>query len=413
MRRACTLTAALCLFASNLARAQAPPLSELVASTGPRTPEEEIKGFHLPPGFKIQLVAAEPQIHKPMNLGFDDKGRLWVTSSLEYPWPAKPGAKARDEVVILDDFDADGRARRRSTFADGLNIPIGLLPLSSSSALVHDIPQVRRFTDNDGDGRADKVETAYESYGFVDTHGMTNAFTVGFDGWIYACHGFANTSAVKGKDGQEVPMQSGNTYRMRADGSHAEPWTHGQVNPFGIAMDPLGNLFTSDCHSKPIYQLIRGAWYPSFGKPHDGLGFGPEMIAHDHYSTGIAGIVYYAADQFPAAFRDNIFIGNVVTSRINRDSLVRRSSTYQAVEQPDLVVSDDPWFRPVDIKLGPDGALYVADFYNKISRPLRSPADPPRPRPRARADLEDHLRGDRGPRRGEGPAGRLVEGDRG
>ena len=361
-------TLALCAVAAGatLAHAQAPPPSELVASTGPRTPAEERSGFHLPPGFTIQLVAAEPTIHKPMNLGFDDKGRLWVTSSLEYPWPAKPGAKARDQVVILDDFDDAGLARRSTVFADGLNIPIGLLPLSNDSALVYDIPRVRRFTDTDGDGKADKDETAYESYGSVDTHGMTNAFTVGFDGWIYACHGFANTSAVKGQDGQGVPMQSGNTYRMRADGSHAEPWTHGQVNPFGIAIDPLGNLFTCDCHSKPIYQLIRGSWYPSFGKPHDGLGFGPEMIAHDHYSTGIAGIVYYAADQFPAPFRDNILIGNVVTSRINRDTLQTHGSTLQAVEMPDFLASDDPWFRPVDIKLGPDGALYVADFYNKI-----------------------------------------------
>ena len=363
MRQILALT--LLALGATLAPAQAPP-SELVASTGPRSPAEERAGFHLPPGFTIQLVAAEPTIHKPMNLGFDDRGRLWVSSSLEYPWPVNPGERGRDKVIILDDLDAEGLARRATTFADGLNIPIGLLPIGNAAALVHDIPRVRKFTDTDGDGKADKDETAYESYGFVDTHGMTNAFTVGFDGWIYACHGFANTSAVKGKDGQAVAMNSGNTYRMRADGSHAEPWTRGQVNPFGITIDPLGNLFTCDCHSKPIYQLLRGAWYPSFGKPHDGLGFGPEMIAHDHYSTGIAGIVYYAADQFPAPFRDNILIGNVVTSRINRDTLERQGSTLKAVEMPDFLSSDDPWFRPVDIKLGPDGALYVADFYNKI-----------------------------------------------
>ena len=116
---------------------------------------------------------------------------------------------------------------------------------------------------------------------------MTNAFTWGFDGWVYACHGFSNTSTVQGKDGtadhdevgQHLP-DAGPTART------LEYFTHGQVNPFGLAFDPLGNLYSCDCHSRPIYQLLRGGYYPSFGKPHDGLGFGPEMVDHDHGSTG-------------------------------------------------------------------------------------------------------------------------------
>ena len=161
-------------------------------------------------------------------------------------------------------------------------------------------------------------------------------------------------------------MQSGNTYRMKADGSQVEYVTHGQVNPFGLAFDPMGNLYSCDCHSRPIYCLLPGAFYPSFGKPDDGLGFGPEMIQHDHGSTGIAGISYYVADHFPAPYRDTIFIGNVVTSRINRDALLWTGASPKAIAQPDFLSSDDPWFRPVDIELGPDGALYVADFYNRI-----------------------------------------------
>ena len=161
-------------------------------------------------------------------------------------------------------------------------------------------------------------------------------------------------------------MNSGNTYRMRPDGSHAEYVTHGQVNPFGLAFDPLGNLYSCDCHSRPVYQLLRGAWYPSFGKPDDGLGFGPDMVTHDHGSTGIAGISYYAADQFPEAYRGTVFIGNVVTNRINHDRIEWHGSTPKGIEQPDFVWSEDNWFRPVDIELGPDGALYIADFYNRI-----------------------------------------------
>ncbi len=302
-----------------------------------------------------------------MNLAFDDRGRLWVTDTVEYPYPAPPGTKPRDTVKILSDFQADGRARKLETFADGLNIPIGLLPLSSArAAIVHSIPNIYLMRDDDGDGRADSRQVLYGVFGARDTHGMTNAFSWGFDGWIYACHGYTNDSKVQGSDHRAIVMNSGNTYRMRQDGSHAEYFTHGQVNPFGLAFDPLGNLYSCDCHSRPVYQLLKGAWYPSFGKPDDGLGFGPEMVTHDHGSTGIAGISYYAADQFPVEYRGTVVIGNVVTNRINRDNIEWHGSSPKGIAQPDFVWSEDNWFRPVDIELGPDGALYVADFYNRI-----------------------------------------------
>ena len=98
-------------------------------------------------------------------------------------------------------------------------------------------------------------------------------------------------------------MQSGNVYRFRADGSAIEQFAWGQVNPFGLCFDPLGNLYTADCHSRPVTMVLREGYYPSFGKPHDGLGFAPETTDIDHGGTGIAGVVYYAADQFPAEFQ--------------------------------------------------------------------------------------------------------------
>lgn len=347
--------------------AQTPAPVENVSSFPPRSAFEERKALHVPEGFEVQLVAAEPAIQKPMNIAFDDKGRLWVTGTVEYPYPAKDGTKPRDTVKILEDFQPDGRAGKITTFAEGLNIPIGLMPLpESTGALVYAIPTIDRHTDADGDGRADGRTTLYRKYGALDTHGMTGSFTWGHDGWIYACHGFANTSEVEGADNKSIQMASGNVYRMKPDGSHAEYVTHGQVNPFGLTFDPLGNLYSSDCHSRPIYQLLRGAYYPSFGKPHDGLGFGPEMMTHDHGSTAIDGATYYAANQFPAAYRDTIFTGNVLTNRINHDRLEFRGSSPKAIEQPDFLWSEDNWFRPVDIELGPDGALYVADFYNRI-----------------------------------------------
>jgi putative membrane-bound dehydrogenase-like protein len=345
------------------------PYADQVAATPPRSPADERKLFHLPSGFEAQLVAAEPDIHKPLNMAFDDRGRLWVTETVEYPFPTGPGKKPRDAVKVLEDFGPDGRARKVTTFADGLNIPIGLLPLPGTrpqEALVFNIPFIYRFRDNRGTGWADERQVLIARFGDRDTHGMTNAFTWGFDGWVYACHGYANQSTVQGRDGRAITMESGNTYRVRPDGSRLEWFTHGQVNPFGLCFDPLGNLYSADCHSKPVYQLLRGAYYPSFGKPHDGLGFGPEMVQHDHGSTAIAGVVWYAADQFPAPYSGSVFIGNVVTNRINHDRVECHGSSPRGVEQPDFLRSDDPWFRPVDLKLGPDGALYVADFYNRI-----------------------------------------------
>jgi putative heme-binding domain-containing protein len=368
MRVATACTAGLLLILVAAGQCQ-DPYAEHVASTQPRSPEQERKLLQLPPGFEAQLVAAEPDIQKPLNLAFDDHGRLWVSDTVEYPFPAPQGRKPRDTVKILEDFGPDGRARKITTFADGLNIPIGVLPLPAAhpqEALSYSIPNIWRLRDETGQSHATSRQRLYSGYGFRDTHGMTSAFTLGFDGWVYACHGYSNTSTVKGRDGRAVTMQSGNTYRTRPDGSQVEWFTHGQVNPFGLTLDPLGNLYSADCHTRPLYLLLRGAYYPSFGKPHDGLGFGPEMVQHDHGSTAIAGITWYAADAFPPEYQGTMFVGNVVTNRINHDRLQWHGSSPQGIEQPDFLVSGDPWFRPVDIKLGPDGALYVADFYNRI-----------------------------------------------
>ncbi|MEX0585775.1 MAG: c-type cytochrome, partial [Pirellulales bacterium] len=235
-----------------------------------------------------------------------------------------------------------------------------------------------RAIDTNGDGLADRRDVLLGRFGFRDTHGMASSFTAWVDGWVYACHSYANTSTVKAADGAAVTMSSGNTWRFRADGSRLEQFTWGQVNPFGMCFDPLGNVFTADCHSMPVYMLLRGAHYPSFGKPDDGLGFGPTMLAHNHGSTGICGVVYYAAEHFPPGYRGTMFIGNPVTSRVNHDKLETRGSSYWAVEQPDFLTCDDLWFRPVDLKLGPDGALYIADFYNCIIGHYEVPLTHPR-----------------------------------
>ena len=340
-----------------------------VAPTDPLTPAEEQKQFKLPQGFEIQLVAAEPDIQKPMNLAFDARGRLWVTHSIEYPFAATDPEMTRDGLTILDGIGTDGKATKVTKFADKLNIPIGVLPMPNGrEAIVWSIPNIWKLTDTDGDGTADQREVLYGPFDFADTHGNQNAFRLGLDGWVYACHGFRNASKIKlkGEGPVVLEMQSGNTYRFRPDGSAIEQISWGQVNPFGMCFDARGDFFNADCHSKPITMLLQGGYYDSFGKPHDGLGFAPIATSNDHGSTGIAGIVAYASSHFPPEYSGSMFVGNVVTNIVHRDQPQWRGSSPWIEKPQDFLTCDDWWFHPVDLQLGPDGALYICDFYNSI-----------------------------------------------
>jgi len=384
------------------------------ADAPPSTPEQQLKMFKVPPGFEVQLVADETQIQKPMNITFDGAGRLWVTGSELYPWPAKtdvngqpiaafqkewdaaaqqfrvgdkapqPSEAGKDSVRVLSDFAPDGRARKVEIFAEKLNIPIGIQPLprkpdaKGDTAIVFSIPNIWRMTDTDGDGKADKHEPLYEGFGFKDTHGMSSNYLYWIDGWIYGCHGFSNHSEVRDRAGNVTVLDSGNTYRFKPDGSKFEVYSHGQTNPFGLAVDPLGNFYTADSHSKPVYLVQRGGYYEGIGKKHDGLGFAPRIMDHDHGSSSIAGVAYYAAEQFPKEYWGNTFNGNPVTRRINRDRYEWHGSSPKAIEMPDFLTCDDPWFRPVQVKLGPDGALWIADFYNPIIGHYEQPLTDPR-----------------------------------
>jgi putative heme-binding domain-containing protein len=349
-----------------------------IRETDPLTPAEEQKMFVLPEGFEIQLVASEPDIAKPMNLAFDRRGRLWVSSSSEYPMPAPADRKATDTIKILEDTNGDGKADVIKTFADDLNIPMGIYPYKDG-VVCFSIPDIWFLRDTDGDDKVDKREKLYGPFDTSrDTHGMCNAFTRGLDGWLYSCHGFNNQSKVAGADGHEVVMNSGNAFRMKLDGSRIEHFTHGQVNPFGMAFDQNGDLFSADCHTKPISLLLRGGYHDSFGKPHDGLGYIPNVMEHLHGSTAIGGIALGEATNFPEVYRNSSFGGNVATCRINRNSLVRTGSTIKAQEEPDFLICGDPWFRPAELQVAPDGSLYITDFYNRIIGHYEVKLDDPR-----------------------------------
>lgn len=346
-----------------------------VRTTEYQTPEEERLDFEVPPGFEVTLFASEPEITKPINMDFDKKGRLWVTQSSEYPIAAGNGG-GRDRITILEDTDGDGRADKISDFANDLNIPIGIMPVKGG-AVGYSIPNIYKFSDSDNDGKAEKRKVLFGEFGHKDTHGMVNNFIRGFDGWMHASHGFSNTSVIAGTDGDSVKMVSGNTFRFKLDGSRVEKTTDGRINPFGSDFDEMGYMYSADCHTLPIFQLIWGGNYSQWGKKRPNIGFAPNMMDYGLNSTALSGLVYYTDNQFPSEYQNSFYSGDVVTCRISRSTMKFNGSTPEAKREEDFLVSKDPWFRPVDIKIGTDGAMYVADFYNRIIGHYEVPLDHP------------------------------------
>lgn len=345
-----------------------------IRTTTARTPEDERLGFRLPDGFEITLFASEPQIGKPINIAFDAKGRLWVTQSFEYPFPANPG-NGKDRLTILEDKDHDGRADSFTNISDTLNIPIGVLP-STDGAYVYSIPNIYHLASAANSDAPATSKKLFGPFRINDTHGMLNNFVRGYDGWIHSCHGFTNRDTVAGKDGEAITLTSGSTFRFRPDGSRIEKTTDGRINPFGLAYDEKGYLYSSDCHTSPLYQLISGGDYSQWGKE-EGMGFAPNMQSLTDEATALAGVAYYSDNLFPENFLSNFFIGDPVRSRVYRYSFNFKGSTPIGKKEEDFILSEDPWFRPVDVKLGPDGALYIADFYNSIIGHYEVPLDHP------------------------------------
>ncbi len=352
-----------------------PMYAEHVRTTEFQSPEEEMADFILPPGFEVTLFASEPDISKPINMAFDEKGRLWVSQSSEYPIKAGEG-EGTDRISILEDSNGDGKADKITHFAEDLNIPIGIQPIKGG-AIGFSIPNIYRFYDLDGDDKAEQREVLLGPFETKDTHGMVNNLFRGLDGWIHASHGFSNISTVSGKDGDSIRMVSGNTFRFTPDGNRVEKTSDGRINPFGSDLDELGYHYSADCHTLPIYQLIRDGNYTQWGKKEPNLGFAPTMMDYGLNSTALSGLVYYTDTQFPEAYQNSFYSGDVVTCRISRSTMSFTGSTPKATRQADFLVSKDPWFRPVDIKVGPDGALYVADFYNSIIGHYEVPLDHP------------------------------------
>ena len=337
-----------------------------IANTDPRSPADEARGFHLPPGFEAQLVASEPDIHKPLNIDFDDRGRLWVSETVEYPYPEKDGKlKNQDAVKILEDFGPDGKARKITTFADKLDIPIGVLPLLTTKpqdALVYSIPSICRMRDADGDGKADERTVLYtpvrpQGHARHDQqlHLGLRRLGLRLPRLFQRVQGQGRRRQVHHHAvRQRLPpaarrLATSNTTSTARSTRSAWPSTRSATStPATVRRSRSSNSCAA-------------ATTPASASRNDGLGFAPAMLDHYGDSTAIAGIAYYAADQFPEGHRDSGYVGDVVTNRVNEFRLTWHGTTPVAAKQ-DFLVSDDRWFRPVQVKLGPDGALVHRRF---------------------------------------------------
>ena len=212
----------------------------------------------VPPGFAVELVAAEPDIVNPIAMTFDDRGRIWITESLEYP--RKEPGPGRDRVKVLEDTDGDGRADKVTVFADGLNIPTGIA-VGYGGVWVLNAPDLLFLRDTDGDGRADRTEVVVTGFGRADTHELPSTLTWGPDGWLYGLNGVFNPSRIT-SGGKEYHFTCA-LWRVHPRTREFQVVCEGTSNPYGLAWDPEGSAIVEACHwaNDHLFHFVETGYY--------------------------------------------------------------------------------------------------------------------------------------------------------
>lgn len=336
----------------------------------PRSPAEAIAAMTVPQGFQVELVASEPDIVNPVAMTFDERGRIWITESLEYP-RREPGP-GRDRVKVLEDTDGDGRADRFTVFAEGLNIPSGIA-VGYGGVWVANAPDILLLKDTDGDGRADRREVIVTGFGRADTHELPNSLSWGPDGYLYGLNGVFNPSHVRYAEGNPNyrPEHPGwqftcAMFRIHPVTRTFELFCEGTSNPWGIAWDLEGSALVSACVIDHLWHLVETGYYHRQGGPYPPFTWKlGSIVQHTHQKAAYCGLHYFDSDAYPPQYRGKLYMGNIHGGCINVDELHRRGSTYLATPQPDLLTANDAWFMPVAQKTGPDGCLYILDWYDR------------------------------------------------
>ena len=369
-----------CLLAASLSvgllSAQQPLKTGNNAEATARTPAEQLQTFKVPPGFIIELVASEETgLPKPIAVAFDDAGRMWSMTATEYPRDNEPGfwsSVGKDRVVVFDTPLAAGPQTPR-TFADGLLMPMSVLPYRHG-VIVAQGPEIVFLDDTDGDGRADRKEVLLRGFGVQDTHTMPHQLEYLPGNWIAFSQGVLNNGTAVTTTGKQVNFDKTVIARFRPDGSDLEVIGTGLNNIWSWVMDRSGRVFFHEANDfgYAIVPFERDTSYPSFIKRlvHPDAPLHPPTTPNLTLGgTGFSGLALSddRSGSFPAPFHNVFFVANPITRRINTVSHQRTADGLdQFTQLPDLVSCDDELFRPIALRFGPDGCLYIVDWYNRI-----------------------------------------------
>lgn len=344
----------------------------------PLDPEESRDHIMVDPDFEVKLFASEDQVINPIDLTWDEKGRLWVTETVDYPNKFTENREGNDRIKILEDTDNDGRADKVTVFADGLNIPTSLV-LYKDGVIVSQAPDFIYFKDTDGDDVADEREVLFTGWGTFDTHAGPSNLRYGFDNQIWGTVGY---SAFEGTVGGEQHQFSSGFYRFQPDGSNLEYVSSTTNNTWGIGFNEEGIVFGSTANRDlPLHSAIPNRFYNGVR----GFGQAPriQMIAnsnriyplldevrqvdqHGRY-TSASGFQMYTARDFPEEYWNrHAFVSDPTGHLTGEFILEEDGSSYQAKNIGSFLASQDEWFSPIQTRVGPDGALWVLDWYNIV-----------------------------------------------
>jgi putative heme-binding domain-containing protein len=327
----------------------------------PLSPAEAIKKMTVPPGFSVELVAAEPEIVNPVAMTFDERGRIWITESLEYP--RRQAGPGRDRIKVLESSKGDGKYDKITIFADGLNIPSGIA-VGHGGVWVANAPDILFYKEGPDGKAAGKPEVVVTGFGRHDTHEVPNSLTWGPDGWLYGLNGVFNEAHVQHR-GKEHRFTCA-MFRIHPRTRDFQLFCEGTSNPWGIAWDTEGCAFVSACVIDHLWHLTETGYYLRQGGPYPPFTYVlGSIVKHRHQKAAYCGLHFFDSDAYPPEYRERLYMGNIHGGCINCDVLQRDGATYAAKPAPDFLTAHDQWFMPVVQKTGPDGCLYILDWYDR------------------------------------------------